>query len=235
MGCVPKLPFDPRCRPNPEYRPLKNFLVWVVFFAVVLVLVWWLYPDDAAGAEPTESASADVEPSFADAQQVEQYIKHFLRGVRVGKRWRGAQELSGLIVEHAAAPEAYWAGKAGKSKLVLLEPVDPLLVAVNFSLESSFFQRRKGGVGELGVGQIHPLNTRALTRPDGTLYDMTQRDDQVAAGVRELAYQAQRCSSLEQAFTAYKYGACRPVHGVGPYRTKVYRKARRIVGLDPLK
>ena len=130
---------------------------------------------------------------------------------------------------------AYWAGKAGKSKLVLLEPVDPLLVAVNFSLESSFFQKRKGGVGELGVGQIHPLNTRALTRPDGTLYDMTQRDDQVAAGVRELAYQAQRCSSLEQAFTAYKYGACRPVRGVGPYRTKVYRKARKIVGLDPLK
>lgn len=241
MGRTPSLQFDHKCKPNPEYRPLRNLLIWVLFFTVVLALVWWLYPDGAEAGEPQEGTQAAQDApgeAFATREQVEAWIYHFLRGVKKGKRWKGAQELSGLIVEHAAAPEPiverYWEKGKRIEQVVELQPIDPLLVAVNFSLESSFYRTIKGKAGELGLPQINPGNKRAMFRADGTPYDMEKRSDQVEAGVRELAYCVQHCGSLEEGFTKYKYGGCKPVKGVGPYRTKVYRRARRIVGLDPI-
>lgn len=221
--------------PTPTYgRALTNLGWWCFLALLTFFSAFFVYTCEALGKSPNESRITRAD--YASEDQVELWIRWFLRGVKKGKRWKGAQELAGLITRHANAPapilERSREGGIPRVVVVELNPIDPLLVAVNFSLESSFVQTSRGAVGELGLPQIHPKNKKALTKTDGSLYDMDSREGQVAAGVRWLAYELQRCQTLEAGLTAYKYGACRPIKATGRYRAAEYRRARRIVGLD---
>lgn len=99
--------------------------------------------------------------------------------------------------------------------------IDPLLVAVLVSLESSWRVDARGKVGEIGLLQIHPRNRRAL---EGA--DMSTGNGQIEAGVKWLRFCVEQCGGdLRRGLNAYATGHCSPEWRGLAYRWRLYQKA----------
>ena len=101
-----------------------------------------------------------------------------------------------------------------------LYDVDPLLVAVCVSMESSWRVNAIGTIGEIGLMQIHPGNKKALKD-----IDMSTGDGQIQAGVRWLAECIDHCGDTRRGLNAYATGSCtQEWRGLG-YRWRLYQQA----------
>lgn len=98
--------------------------------------------------------------------------------------------------------------------------IDPLLVAVLVSLESSWRVDARGKVGEIGLMQIHPKNRRAL---EGA--DMRDGDGQIEAGVKWLRACIDQCGDVRRGLNAYATGHCDPEWRGLAYRWRLYQRA----------
>jgi len=100
--------------------------------------------------------------------------------------------------------------------------VDPLLVAVKVSLESSWRSGARGKSDrEIGLMQIHPGNKRAR---EG--FDLSEPDQQIQAGVKELRYCIDKCEgNIKQGINAYATGSCTEEWSGLGYRWRLYQRA----------
>jgi soluble lytic murein transglycosylase-like protein len=146
-------------------------------------------------------------PAQADDKAVlEAYVIDFLKPIsktRVyKKRLRDALRLIPSVVTHAK-----------------LQGIDPLLVAVIISYESSWDFTAVGKLGEKGLMQTHGRASRG--------FDMTDPVQQIAAGCAHLARALEFCKGdLPGALSRYGTGGgCRPVARFVKLRLRAYRKA----------
>lgn len=98
--------------------------------------------------------------------------------------------------------------------------VDPLLVAVCVSLESSWRVNAIGHVGEIGLMQIHPGNKSALKD-----IDVSTGDGQIQAGTRWLAECIDLCGDTKRGLNAYATGSCSQEWRGLNYRWRLYQRA----------
>lgn len=104
----------------------------------------------------------------------------------------------------------------------LNENLDPLLVAVVVSCESSWKTDAAGGIGEVGLMQVHGEAARG--------FDVKTVSGNLAAGTRWLATLIQRYGSVERGLRAYIGGGPRAKKAAA-WRMKVYRAELRRQGL----
>jgi len=100
--------------------------------------------------------------------------------------------------------------------------VDPLLVAVIVSLESSWKVGATGARGELGLMQFHADKAKAG-------FDLTVPDEQVHAGTRWLRICIDTCGGdAEQGLNNYATGSCTAPWSGLAYRLRHWRRAVRL-------
>jgi len=104
----------------------------------------------------------------------------------------------------------------------LQEGLDPLLVAVVVSCESSWKTDATGGIGEVGLMQVHGEATRG--------FDVKTISGNLAAGTRWLATRIEKHGSVERGLKAYIGGGPRGARAAA-WRLKVYRAELRRQGL----
>ena len=188
-----------------------KFLI-VLLLLVLVVLVIWLLPSGASSrprpisSEPFRWAGQDL----VTGEHVTGYIREWLESpcmhrrdgagrqaclgvVRGQRRWMRSEEL-GELLDSVADNHG----------------VDPLVLAVVVARESSFLEgprSRRGGVGEVGLTQVHGLALREALRAG---YDLESSEGQLAAGASYLARCSDSCDgSLIQALSRYQAGRCR--------------------------
>lgn len=160
---------------------------------------------DAPATEVVEHpASDEVNPLDAVAPEavtvVESYLDWWFRRTD-GKRLAKARELVPLVV--AAAQK---------------ESLDPLLVAVVISYESSWAVGAAGAVGEVGLMQVHGLAVGD--------HDVTTIEGNLAAGCAWLASRIQKYGSLEAGVGAY-IGFSEHAKKRGKFRVDAYRAEQK--------
>jgi len=143
-----------------------------------------------------------------DADELRAYITDFMRPIsktRVyKKRLAAALNLVPVVIEHSKA-----------------QKIDPLLVAVIISYESSWDFTAVGKLGERGLMQTHGRAARG--------FDMTDPAQQIAAGCAHLARALRDCQGdLSGALSRYGTGGeCRPVARFVKWRLQAYQRAVR--------
>lgn len=141
-----------------------------------------------------------------DKAVLEAYVTDFLKPIsktRVyKKRLAFALELIPSVVTHAK-----------------LQGIDPLLVAVIISFESSWDFTAVGKLGERGLMQTHGRAAKG--------FDMADPVQQVAAGCAHLARALEFCKGdVPGALSRYGTGdGCRPLARFVKWRLKAYRRA----------
>ena len=141
-----------------------------------------------------------------DKAELEAYVTDFLEPIsktRVyKKRLAGALRLIPSVITHAK-----------------LQGLDPLLVAVIISYESSWDFTAVGKLGERGLMQTHGRAAKG--------FDMTDPVQQIAAGCAHLARALEFCKGdVPGALTRYGTGgACRPLARFVKWRLKAYKRA----------
>jgi len=96
--------------------------------------------------------------------------------------------------------------------------IDPLLVAVVMTFESSWRPNVTGSRGELGVMQTMPRHFRS--------FDLSTPEGQIHAGVSHLRASLDACGGdLEQGLNYYGSGRCKPVLKFVRWRVNAYRRA----------
>jgi hypothetical protein len=80
--------------------------------------------------------------------------------------------------------------------------VDPALLAVVSFLESSWMTTAKGGIGEIGILQVHGVAA------DGC--ELVTRRGQLDCGAKALRKSFEACGSWPGALTMYATGQCKP-------------------------
>ena len=144
----------------------------------------------------------------SDAEELRAYITDFMQPIsktRIYKRrLKAALELVPVVVTHAR-----------------LQEIDPLLVAVVISFESSWDFTAVGKLGERGLMQLHGPPTRG--------FDMSDPVQQIAAGCAHLARALEFCKGdLPGALSRYGTGGeCRPVARFVKWRLRAYQRAVR--------
>ena len=100
-----------------------------------------------------------------------------------------------------------------------LQEIDPLLVAVIISAESSWDFAAVGKLGERGLMQTHGRASRG--------FDMSDPVQQIAAGCAHLARALKFCKGdLPGALTRYSTGGeCRPIASFVSWRLRAYKRA----------
>jgi len=158
---------------------------------IILILVLLLMPVAVRADEKAE---------------LEAYITDFLKPIsktRVyKKRLAAALALVPTVITHAK-----------------LQEIDPLLVAVMISSESSWDFTAVGKLGERGLMQTHGRAAKG--------FDMADPVQQIAAGCAHLARALEFCKGdLPGALTRYGTGGkCRPVARFVAWRLRDYQKA----------
>ena len=153
--------------------------------------------------QPTEAEIQEhIESELQDpVVEVDQYIQHFMREVPM-YRYRNAREFVPHVVAYAEQ-----------------HAIDPLLLAVTISLESSWMPDVVGTKGERGLTQVHGVAARG--------YDLTSAEQQIEAGASWLAKCIDDCGSILGGLSKYQAGtSCRP-HKASRKRLRLYREARR--------
>jgi hypothetical protein len=96
--------------------------------------------------------------------------------------------------------------------------VDPALLAVVSFLESSWMTTAKGGIGEIGIMQIHGVAAEGC--------ELVTRRGQLDCGARALRRSFEACGSWSGALTMYATGQCKPrtdrVKRLIEYRMKMW-------------
>ena len=105
--------------------------------------------------------------------------------------------------------------------------VDPLLVAVIVSLESTWNPGATGKAGEIGLMQVHAPEAKRG-------FDLNDPDEQVHAGVRWLRVCIDTCGgNVVDGLNNYATGRCRPHWNMLAYRLKRWKRAVKLFRLIP--
>lgn len=134
--------------------------------------------------------------------EVENYVRWFFRESPKGRAER-ALRLVPAVIRHA---EKY--------------SVDPLLVAVSISLESTWIPGLKGPKGEIGLLQCkgpHVIRD----------FDLRTVDGQIACGVHWIRKSIDKCPDMVEAFNNYLSGRCSPLVPGALKRDREYSEAVR--------
>ena len=119
----------------------------------------------------------------AEKMTIEQYVSNFL-------------ELYPERNTEAQNDIVYIRQKASK------HGIDPAIVAVMIIKESSWRSKTIGGIGEIGLMQVHGICAKGQ--------DLTTRKGQIKAGIECLALSREQCDgSNEQMLTMYASGKCK--------------------------
>jgi soluble lytic murein transglycosylase-like protein len=165
-------------------------------------------PTDPTASIPEHPALDEVDPgASASSEQiavVENYLDWWFRRTD-GKRLAKAKVLVPRVVVAAEK-----------------ERLDPLLVAVMISYESSWAVNATGAVGEVGLMQVHGLATEG--------YDVSTLDGNLAAGCAWLASRVEKYGSLEAGVGAY-IGFSEHAKRRGEFRVRAYYAERKRQGL----
>jgi hypothetical protein len=135
------------------------------------------------------------------------YVDDFLSTVRLmrgfAKRRADAHALIPIVVHYSRAYQ-----------------VDPLLVGVLISFESSWRTNVTGALGELGALQTMPRYAK--------MFDLTTPDGQIHAGVSHLRRSLSACGDdLARGVNHYGSGRCEPVGRWVQWRLRAYARAVR--------
>jgi hypothetical protein len=176
-------------------RKRERFLMLTIDTAFILVLV-------AIVLLFVTGAECDT----GDADAVDGYISQFLKSTP--NRRAQALKLTPVIVAESRAVR-----------------IDPLLVAVIISLESSFRHDVKGDIGEVGMMQVVPGGVCARG------HDLTTPAGQIKAGVHCLKLSRDVCGNdLTRILTMYASGRCvsksKRTHRMINHRIAVYGRAK---------
>ena len=100
--------------------------------------------------------------------------------------------------------------------------VDPLLVSVTITLESSWDPNAQGDIGEIGLMQLHSPEAKRG-------FDLTDPNQQIEAGVKWLRTCIDQCGGdVRQGVNKYATGECKKPWGKLDYRMRRYRRAVRL-------
>jgi len=152
------------------------------------------------GAAP--SPPSEVENYVRSFSEVKNYVTWFFRESPRGRADR-ALRLVPKVLKHA---EKY--------------SIDPLLVAVSISLESSWIPGLKGPKGEIGLLQCkgpHVIRD----------FDLRTVDGQIACGVHWIRKSIDKCPDMVEAFNNYLSGRCSPLVPGALKRDREYSEAVR--------
>lgn len=175
----------------------------MTIWTALLVLVLGLVALHRADASPPAGLEERLAGLTDDTEFATEYIRGFhesvcrkqprparcLVSIRETRRWRRAPEVAEAIVS------------AG---LEFGVPVEELLVLARY--ESSFRPSVIGGVGEIGLYQVHGRAARGDA-------DLSTLRGQARAGARWYAYCRDRCRCRIEALGAYQSGRCTVVAG----------------------
>lgn len=137
------------------------------------------------------------------SSEVENYVRWYFRESPAGRADR-ALRLVPKVVKFA---EYY--------------SIDPLLVAVSISLESSWIPGLKGPKGEIGLLQCkgpHVIRD----------FDLRTVDGQIACGVHWIRKSIDKCPDMVEAFNNYLSGRCSPLVPGALKRDRDYSEAVRL-------
>ena len=141
--------------------------------------------------EPTEQEILDIINSERQDPVVEgdQYIQYFMQDVPA-YRYRNAREYAPYVVAYA---EQY--------------DLDPLVLAVTISVESSWLPDVVGQLGERGLTQVHGVAAKG--------YNLAEAEEQIAAGAAWLSKCIDKCDGdLLGGLSMYQAGtSCKPHRG----------------------
>jgi hypothetical protein len=98
--------------------------------------------------------------------------------------------------------------------------VDPLLVAVTISIESSWKPSARGRLGEVGLMQVY---SKAAKKG----YNLRFPSHQIDAGAKWLGQSIWICGNVAQGVNRYATGKCKPRWKMLRYRLRKYRAAVR--------
>lgn len=158
----------------------------------------------AAAADPVSEVgealqAASEREEATDEVVVERYLKEFFRNVK----HRYFEEARQYVPQVVAAAKA--------------ERLDPLLVAIVVSAESTWKPKAVGAVGEIGLMQVQGVATKG--------FDVSTVEGNLAAGCAWLASRIRRYG-LEDGITAY-IGSNERAQKRGAMRLKAWRDERR--------
>lgn len=95
--------------------------------------------------------------------------------------------------------------------------LDPKLIAVVITCESSWKSKAIGKTRERGLMQVHGVAAHG--------FDVRTVEGQIEAGVSWLASRVRKCKTLEKALSAYQTGWCRPILRSARMRVRLYSEA----------
>jgi hypothetical protein len=180
---------------------LIDVFIWILVIMLVLILGIAISRAD----EPLAATALGEQPTVSGYSQgqneLDRYLDWWLR--HYPYRRMKAQIYSQMAVK--------WAG---------VYRIDPLLVGIIISLESSWIPSAIGSKTEQGLMQVHPSNARDL--------DLRHPDDQIQAGCRLLRKCFDRCKGHTlRALNCYgtKGGKCRPALSFAKRRLRIYKRA----------
>jgi len=154
--------------------------------------------------EPTEAELMEIINSEEQdpVVEVDQYIQYFMADVPM-YRYRNAREYAPFVVAYS---EQY--------------DIDPLLLAVTISLESSWYPDVVGKLGERGLTQVHGVAARG--------YDLTDAEQQIEAGAAWLSKCIDKCDGdVLGGISMYQAGTSCTPHKGSRKRYRLYNEATR--------
>lgn len=176
----------------------KEMTIWAALLVLVLGLVALSH---AVEASPPADRLADIEDDELFAAEYirmfhesvcesvcERRVEPCVEAIRATKRWRRAPEIARALAT------------ASREHCVSIEE---LLVLARY--ESSFRPSVIGGVGEVGLFQIHGRAARE--------HDLSTLEGQASAGASWYARCLARCDERVEALGAYQSGRCRILAG----------------------
>jgi hypothetical protein len=189
-----------------------DVFIWACVLALLVTLISLIANGDepeALSATSVDETTTYIRPMppvsrLAEANQIERYVSWWLQNYPR----RRAVALTYID------PILYWSAFYG---------LDPLLVSIIISLESSWVYKSVGGRKEYGLMQVHPSNSRDL--------DTSTPIGQIQAGTRQLRRCYTKCGPRTlKALNCYgtKGGKCRPILSFAKRRVRIYRRMQEM-------
>lgn len=158
---------------------LLYILILLAFTALVFLAGWGKH---ALGVGPAHGAELD------HAAELDAYVDWFHKNEKWSVKPRYARKAKELIPPLLKYCERY--------------EIDPLLMAIIFSRESSW-RKFRGDLGEVGPGHLMPSKWSKQ-------FDLTTLDGQIQGSVARMRQAIDKCGSVTAAVTHYASGSCNP-------------------------
>jgi len=152
----------------------------------------------------TTASAQDINRESEAIYEVSKYVEHWTQNIQKRFRMRAKKHIP---------PVAHWS---------TMYNIDPLLVSVMVSLESSWDPHAKGKKGEIGLMQVHSKEAKAG-------FDLNDPDQQIHAGVLWLKKCIDKCGYVSLGVNMYATGYCHPRWKGLSYRLRKWRDAIRLV------